>query len=587
MLSRHPTAAGGRLEPRHVDLRPFVLLAGDTARVIPGGLTRVALEPGRAGREQLARGRRQGHVGAVVSRPPLVGVSTSEVRRATDHSVVPQGEPSRRELALGERYLDAVRSAGGLPVILTPVHGSAIDPLLERLDARLPLGRPRPAPVRLWRGGARAARPDRAGARPVRARARAAGGPPRHAGARHLPRRAGAERRARRHPAPAPSRPVRRGRAPPAGGRPPDDARREARARQPPRQADGPHRGRRELLPPSGARDARPRAARRRQGGRRHRRGHRERRQGLRVRSPVARRVPRRDARALRPLRGARPGGRRALRRRADERPEGHELAARMGGLAGRSRAPGLDGRDRGGGHAPRPRALGARAPARRPAARAQHRAHAKDERRDALVHARAGGRHPYRRSRRGSASWPRSARQARRRSSPRSGCARRWPARTRSRSGEDTEVSESARYQALYDKMRELARREPTFALHVHVGVPDPELAMRAADRMRAHLPLILAAIRATRPTGAAATAAWRRSARRSSRAFRARASRAASAATRPTPRRSTSCCAPTLFPEPTFIWWDVRLQPRFGTVEVRIADAQTTVADTAGSRR
>lgn len=43
MLSRHPTAADGRLEPRHIDLRPFVLLAGDTARVIPGGLTRVAL----------------------------------------------------------------------------------------------------------------------------------------------------------------------------------------------------------------------------------------------------------------------------------------------------------------------------------------------------------------------------------------------------------------------------------------------------------------------------------------------------------------------------------------------------------------
>jgi putative glutamine amidotransferase len=74
-------------------------------------------------------------MGAVVSRPPLVGVSTSEVRRASDHGVVPQGEPSRRELALGERYLDSVRSAGGLPVILTPVHGSAIDPLLERLDA--------------------------------------------------------------------------------------------------------------------------------------------------------------------------------------------------------------------------------------------------------------------------------------------------------------------------------------------------------------------------------------------------------------------------------------------------------------------
>jgi glutamate---cysteine ligase / carboxylate-amine ligase len=35
--------------------------------------------------------------------------------------------------------------------------------------------------------------------------------------------------------------------------------------------------------------------------------------------------------------------------------------------------------------------------------------------------------------------------------------------------------------------------------------------------------------------------------------------------------------------FPEPTFLWWDVRLQPRFGTVEVRVADAQTRVAEAA----
>jgi carboxylate-amine ligase len=34
---------------------------------------------------------------------------------------------------------------------------------------------------------------------------------------------------------------------------------------------------------------------------------------------------------------------------------------------------------------------------------------------------------------------------------------------------------------------------------------------------------------------------------------------------------------------PEPTFLWWDVRPQPRFGTIEVRIMDAQTTLADTA----
>ena len=148
---------------------------------------------------------------------------------------------------------------------------------------------------------------------------------------------------------------------------------------------------------------------------------------------------------------------------------------------------------------------------------------------------------------------------------------------------GEDTEVSESARYQVLYDKMRELARREPTFALHVHVGVPDPELAMQAADRIRAHLPLILA-VSANSPF------------------WRGRDSGMASFRTplfqgfprSGIPRRFGSYGAyvevvdlmlrADALPEPTFIWWDVRLQPRFGTVEIRIADAQTTVSEAAG---
>jgi uncharacterized circularly permuted ATP-grasp superfamily protein len=41
-FSRHPTVVGDRLEPRHVDLRPFAYRAGDQVRVVPGGLTRVA-----------------------------------------------------------------------------------------------------------------------------------------------------------------------------------------------------------------------------------------------------------------------------------------------------------------------------------------------------------------------------------------------------------------------------------------------------------------------------------------------------------------------------------------------------------------
>ena len=46
MISTHPTVIEDRLEPRHVDLRPFVFLAGDDALVLAGGLTRVALDSG-------------------------------------------------------------------------------------------------------------------------------------------------------------------------------------------------------------------------------------------------------------------------------------------------------------------------------------------------------------------------------------------------------------------------------------------------------------------------------------------------------------------------------------------------------------
>ncbi len=44
-LSTHPSFVDGRLAPRHIDLRPFVL-AGSDVEVIPGGLTRVAMRDG-------------------------------------------------------------------------------------------------------------------------------------------------------------------------------------------------------------------------------------------------------------------------------------------------------------------------------------------------------------------------------------------------------------------------------------------------------------------------------------------------------------------------------------------------------------
>src|SRR4051794_3936029 len=145
-----------------------------------------------------------------------------------------------------------------------------------------------------------------------------------------------------------------------------------------------------------------------------------------------------------------------------------------------------------------------------------------------------------------------------------------------------DTVISSGDRYQAVYGSMRELARREPTFALHVHVGVPDPEDAIGLLNRMRAHVPLLLA-LSANSPF------------------WQGRDTGLASART-PLFQAFPRVGIPRVFndysdyveavdllvrcgsiPEPTFLWWDVRPQPRFGTVEVRIMDAQARVWQTA----
>src|SRR5690349_10891872 len=45
-LSTVPTCVEEGIAPRHVDLRPFVLVGRDKVRIVPGGLTRVALQKG-------------------------------------------------------------------------------------------------------------------------------------------------------------------------------------------------------------------------------------------------------------------------------------------------------------------------------------------------------------------------------------------------------------------------------------------------------------------------------------------------------------------------------------------------------------
>lgn len=64
---------------------------------------------------------------------PLIGVTTSEVRRAETVAPTPEGEPPHHEMALGLTYLRALEAAGGLPVVIPPLDLDAIEPLLDRL----------------------------------------------------------------------------------------------------------------------------------------------------------------------------------------------------------------------------------------------------------------------------------------------------------------------------------------------------------------------------------------------------------------------------------------------------------------------
>ena len=146
----------------------------------------------------------------------------------------------------------------------------------------------------------------------------------------------------------------------------------------------------------------------------------------------------------------------------------------------------------------------------------------------------------------------------------------------------EETEVSTTVRYRLLGDSMRVLARREPTMALHVHVGVPTSEDAIRLLNGLRRNVPVLLA-LSANSPF------------------WQGRDGGFASARTlifQAFPRTGLprffdgyadyveavdALIASAAVPDPTFLWWDVRLQPALGTVEVRVMDAQSTVRDVA----
>jgi carboxylate-amine ligase len=140
--------------------------------------------------------------------------------------------------------------------------------------------------------------------------------------------------------------------------------------------------------------------------------------------------------------------------------------------------------------------------------------------------------------------------------------------------------ITAKDRYRALVDQMQYIARRELIFGLHVHVAVDEPEKAIQVVNGLIGHLAELVALSASSpfwrgEPTGLASSrhmvfAAFPRSG--------------------PPPRfrdyadyaevvgqlERTGCIA-----DYTHIWWDIRLHPRLGTIEIRICDAVTSLDD------
>jgi glutamate---cysteine ligase / carboxylate-amine ligase len=145
----------------------------------------------------------------------------------------------------------------------------------------------------------------------------------------------------------------------------------------------------------------------------------------------------------------------------------------------------------------------------------------------------------------------------------------------------EDSAITHKQRYEHIHYLLGD-AVITPVGALHVHVGMPDAETAIRAFNGLRRELPLLVALsanspFRHGRDTGLASAREvslreWPRSGVPRAMLDFADFCEMSNVLTRAAD-----------VPDYTYFWWKLRPHPRLGTVEVRALDAQTSLSDTA----
>lgn len=136
--------------------------------------------------------------------------------------------------------------------------------------------------------------------------------------------------------------------------------------------------------------------------------------------------------------------------------------------------------------------------------------------------------------------------------------------------------------YDLVGSQTRSLLRQSTCCGLHVHVGMPDPEIAIVAFNGMRKWVPL-LQALAANSPFWHgqdSGMASCRRALFHSlprtglPRAFRDRADYDAAMA---------ELCRVAEVPDGASLWWDARPHHSLGTLEIRALDTQASLRDTA----
>ena len=130
---------------------------------------------------------------------------------------------------------------------------------------------------------------------------------------------------------------------------------------------------------------------------------------------------------------------------------------------------------------------------------------------------------------------------------------------------------------------MRGLLRRTPTCALHVHVGMPDPETAIRAFNRMRQHLP-VLQALAAHSPYWHGIDSGFQTARAQMFRGYPRADIPRTFAGWDDYVETMDALVAAADVEDYTFFWWDLRPHPKLGTLEVRAMDAQARLGSVCG---